>query len=64
MSKATIVFFIVDDDFSAVYFTTPEKYSNILDKHNIVPERVKYKTISIETIMLIIDNQKEYIVRL
>jgi len=64
MSKATIVVFIVDDDFSSLYFTTPENYSNILDKHNIVPERVSYKTISLETLMLILDNQKEYVMRM
>lgn len=63
MSKATIVFFIVDNDFDSVYFTTPEKYSNFLDAHNITPDRVKFKTIALESIMLIIDNQIEYTVK-
>lgn len=63
MSKATIVFFIVDGDFDSVYFTTPEKYSNILDRNNITPDRVQFKTIALESIMLIIDNQIEYTVK-
>jgi len=63
MSKATIVVFIVDGDFNSLYVTTPEKYSNILDKHNIAPDRVDYKTIPLETIMLVIDNQVEYFLR-
>lgn len=63
MSKATIVVFIVDGDFDTLYVTTPEKYSNILDVHNIAPDRVSYKTISLETIMLVVNNQVEYLLR-
>jgi len=63
MSKATIVVFIVDGDFNSLYVTTPEKYSDILDKHNIVAERVLFKTIPLETIMLVLDNKFEYILR-
>ena len=63
MANSSIVVFIVDGDFESLYITTPDRYSDILDKHNIVPERVLYKTIPLETIMLILDNKFEYILR-
>ena len=63
MSTATIVVFIVDGDFNSLYVTTPDEYSNILDKHNITPDRVDYKTIPLETIMLVLDKQIEYFLR-
>lgn len=63
MSKAMIVVFVIDGNFDNLYVTTPEKYSDILDKHNIVPEQVLFKTIPLETIMLVLDGQFEYVVR-
>ena len=63
MSKATIVIFIVDGDFENLYFTTPDKYSLILDEHNITPDRVMYKNITVEQIMLLLNNKYKYIVR-
>jgi len=63
MSKATIVVFIIDDDFDELYFTTPDKYSLILDEHNIIPDRVKYKNITVEQIMLLLNHKYKYLVR-
>lgn len=63
MDRRMVVIFIVDDNFDSVYFTTPDKYSKILDTHNIVPERVKFKTLPFESILLMLDGQVEYIMR-
>jgi len=63
MSKAVIVVFIVDQKWESMYITTPDNYSNILDKHNITPDRVLFKTIPLESILLVLDNQFEYILR-
>jgi len=63
MSKSTIVVFIIDDDFDELYFTTPDEYSLILDKHNITPDRVKYKNITVEQIMLLLNHKYKYLVR-
>ncbi|MBA7522246.1 hypothetical protein ES705_14364 [subsurface metagenome] len=64
MSKATIVVFIVDGDFGSLYVTTSDKFNNILDKHNITSDRVDYKTIALETIMLLLDGKLEYVLRM
>jgi len=58
-----ILVFIVDGDFDSLYVTTPDKYSDILDKHNIVPERALFKTIPLESIMLVLDGHFEYLLR-
>ena len=63
MSKAMIVVFILDGDFDNLYVTTPENYSTVLDKHNITPDRTTFKTIPLESILLVLDNKMEYILR-
>jgi len=63
MAKDMIVVFVIDNDFEALYFTTPEKYSQVVNSFDIKPKRVKYKTLSLESIMLMLDGQTEYIMR-
>ncbi|GAJ00936.1 unnamed protein product [marine sediment metagenome] len=56
-----VVLFVIDNDFENIYFTTPEKYSQVLKSFDVSPDRVKYKNVSFETLMLILDNQVDYI---
>ena len=58
-----LVIFIVDNDFEHLYFTTSDKYSEVLNELMIEPERVKFKTIPMETISLMLDNRLQYILR-
>lgn len=58
-----ITVFIVDGDFQHLYFTTSERYSDVLKKLMIEPERVQFKTLPMESITLMLDGQVEYIMR-
>lgn len=58
-----IVVFIVDGDFEHVYFTTTEKYSQVLQKSRIDPDRVVFKTVPMESLALILDGQLDFVVR-
>ncbi|MBA7585312.1 hypothetical protein ES708_27287 [subsurface metagenome] len=58
-----VVVFVIDNDFEHLYFTTPEKYSHVLKSFDVQPDRVKFKTLPLELIMLMLDGQIEYIMR-
>lgn len=55
--------FIVDDDFEHLYFTTSDNYSEVLKSLGVKPERVRFKTLPMESISLMIDGQIRYIMR-
>ena len=58
-----IVIFIIDNDFEHLYFTTPDKYSEVLKSLGIEPDRAMFKAIPLESIVLMLDGQIEYIMR-
>ena len=58
-----LVIFIVDNDFEHLYFTTSDNYSEVLNELMVEPERVKFKTIPMESISLMLDGQLDYIMR-
>jgi len=61
--SATLVLFVIDNDFGHLYFTTPDKYSQVLRSLGIRSERVKFKTIPLESLLLMLDGQTTYIKR-
>lgn len=63
MDRRMVVAFVVDNDFEHLYFTTPEKYSQVLKSFDVNPDRVKFKTLPLEAILLMLDGQTDYIVR-
>lgn len=58
-----VVVFMIDNDFEHLYFTTPENYSEVLKSFDVQPDRAKFKTLPLESIMLMLDGQTEYIMR-
>jgi len=58
-----LVIFIVDGDFEHLYFTTSDRYSEVLNELMIEPDRVNFKTIPMESISLMLDGQLMYILR-
>jgi len=58
-----ITAFIVDNDFKQLYFVGSDNYSALLQRLNIEPERVQFRTVPVESLLMLVDNQVEYIMR-
>lgn len=58
-----IVIFIIDGNFQVLHFTTSENYSKVLKGMGINPDRATYKTIPLESLIMLLDNQVEHITR-
>ena len=56
-----LTIFIVDKDVENIYIVTPDKFSEVLQKLGIEPERVTFKNVSLESLMLLNDNALEYL---
>ena len=58
-----ITVFVVDGDFQQLYFVSADNYSALLQRLGIDPNRVTFKTIPIESLLMLLDNQVEYVKR-
>jgi len=58
-----LVIFIIDGDFEHLFFTTSDRYSEVLNELMIEPDRATFKTIPMESISLMLDGQLMYILR-
>jgi len=58
-----IVIFIIDDKFEVLHFTTPDEFSKVLNGLGVEPDRVKFKAVALESLMMLLENQVQHFIR-